>query len=50
MFTSIAFVIVLNTLILGIVLMALGLIALYIGQIRDEVVNRPLYVVREKIN
>lgn len=49
MFTSIAFVIVLNTLILGIVLMALGLIALYIGQIRDEVVNRPLYVVREKI-
>lgn len=50
MFTSIAFVIVLNTLILGIVLMALGLIALYVGQIRDEVVNRPLYVVREKIN
>ncbi len=50
MFTSIAFVIVLNTLILGIVLMTLGLIALYIGQIRDEVVNRPLYVVREKIN
>lgn len=50
MFTSIAFVIVLNTLILGIVLMALGLIALYIGQIRDEVVNRPLYVVRERVN
>lgn len=50
MFTSIAFVIVLNTLILGIILMALGLIALYIGQIRDEVVNRPLYVVRERVN
>lgn len=50
MFTSIAFVIVLNTLILGIVLMALGLIALYIGQIRDEVVNRPLYVIRERVN
>ena len=50
MFSSISFVIVLNTLVLGIVLMALGLIALYIGQIRDEVVNRPLYVIREKIN
>jgi len=50
MFSSISFVIVLNTLVLGIVLMALGLIALYIGQIRDEVVNRPLYVIRERIN
>ena len=50
MFSSISFVIVLNTLVLGIVLMALGLIALYIGQIRDEVVNRPLYVIREKVN
>lgn len=49
MFSSIAFVIVLNTLILGIILACLGLIALYIGQIRDEVVNRPLYVIREKI-
>ena len=50
MFSSISFVIVLNTLVLGIVLMALGLIALYIGQIRDEVVNRPLYVIRERVN
>ena len=50
MFSSISFVIVLNTFVLGIILMALGLIALYIGQIRDEVVNRPLYVIREKIN
>ena len=49
-FSSISFVIVLNTLVLGIVLMALGLIALYIGQIRDEVVNRPLYVIRERVN
>jgi len=30
----------------GIVLMALGLIALYIANIHDEVVNRPLYVIR----
>lgn len=32
----------------GIVLMALGLIALYIANIHVEVVNRPLYVVRNR--
>lgn len=32
----------------GIVLMALGLIALYIANIHVEVVNRPLYVVRKR--
>lgn len=32
----------------GIVLMALGLIALYIANIHDEVVNRPLYVIRHR--
>jgi len=49
MFSSIAFVIVTNTIILGIVLVGLGLIALYIGQIHEEVINRPLYIVREEI-
>ena len=32
---------------IGIVLICLGLIALYIGNIQDEVMNRPLYVVRK---
>lgn len=49
MFSSIAFVIVTNTLILGIVLIGLGLIALYIAQIHEEVINRPLYIIREEI-
>ncbi|EKD42910.1 MAG: Glycosyl transferase family 2 [uncultured bacterium] len=35
---------------IGIVLSCLGLIALYIGSIHGEVINRPLYVVRNKIN
>jgi len=48
--TSIAFVIVANTLLIGIVLVCLGLIALYIARIHDEVINRPLYLIREKIN
>lgn len=50
MFTSLAYVVVSNTFLIGIVLMAIGLVALYIGHIHTEVINRPLYVVREKIN
>lgn len=49
-FTPLAIVVVSNTLLIGIVLMAIGLVALYIGTIHTEVVNRPLYLVREKIN
>lgn len=48
--TPLAIVVVVNTLLNGIVLMAIGLVALYIGNIHTEVVGRPLYVVRERIN
>lgn len=49
-FTPIAIVVVANTFLIGIVLIAIGLVALYIGTIHTEVVNRPLYIVRERIN
>lgn len=49
-FSPISFVIVSNTILIGIVLICLGTIALYIGHIHTEVINRPLYIVREKIN
>lgn len=49
-FTSLAIVVVINTFLIGIVLMSIGLVALYIGTIHTEVVNRPLYIIREKIN
>lgn len=49
-FTAIAFFVVANTLLIGVVLVCLGFIALYIARIHDEVVDRPLYIVREKIN
>ena len=49
-YTPLAIVVVSNTFLMGIVLMAVGLVALYIGNIHTEVINRPLYVVREKIN
>jgi len=50
LFTSLAFVVVANTFLNGIVLMSIGLVALYIGTIHTEVINRPLYIVRERLN
>jgi dolichol-phosphate mannosyltransferase len=49
-FTPIAYVIVANTLLIGIVLICLGFIALYIARIHDEVTNRPLYIIKDKYN
>jgi glycosyltransferase involved in cell wall biosynthesis len=48
-YTPLALVVVINTFLIGIVLIALGLVALYVGIIHTEVINRPLYIVREKI-
>lgn len=48
-YTPLAIVIVANTFLIGIVLMAIGLVAMYIGTIHTEVINRPLYIVRERI-
>lgn len=49
-YTPLAMVVVANTFFIGIVLMAIGLVALYVGTIHTEVINRPLYVIRERIN
>ena len=49
-FSPLAMVVVFNTFLIGVVLVAIGLVALYIGTIHTEVINRPLYVVRERIN
>lgn len=38
---------VINMFLVGIILMSLGLIALYIANIHSEVINRPLYVTRK---
>jgi len=34
----------------GVVLICLGFVALYIARIHDEVLNRPLYIVKEEVN
>lgn len=39
-----------NTLLIGIVLSCLGVVALYISYLREEIVQRPLYVERERVN
>jgi dolichol-phosphate mannosyltransferase len=49
MFTAQAFFIVFNTFLIGILLSGLGLVALYIGHIHTEVVQRPLYIIRKKL-
>jgi glycosyltransferase involved in cell wall biosynthesis len=49
-FTPLAFVMVVNTFLIGIVLMAIGMVALYIGTIHSEVINRPLYIERDRLN
>lgn len=49
-FSPLAIVVVANTFLIGIVLSAIGLVAMYIGNIHTEVINRPLYVVRKVLS
>jgi glycosyltransferase involved in cell wall biosynthesis len=49
-YTPLSIFVVANTFLIGIVLSAIGLVALYIGTIHTEVINRPLYIVRERLN
>jgi polyisoprenyl-phosphate glycosyltransferase len=48
-YTPLGYFVVFNTLLFGVVLAALGLIALYIGHIHTEVIRRPLYIVQDRI-
>ena len=50
LFTPLSVLATINIFLVGIVLISLGFIALYIARIHDEVIDRPLYIVREKIN
>ena len=47
-FTWLAFMVVAILFFIGIILSCLGLIALYVGNIHNEVSGRPLYVIRNK--
>ncbi len=50
LFSPIAILATSNTFLSGIILVSLGFIALYIARIHNEVINRPLYIVREEVN
>ena len=49
-YTPLAQVLVANTLLIGIVLTALGVVAIYLARVYREVLQRPLYAVRQKLN
>lgn len=49
-FTGTAELAILLVFLVGIILSSLGLMALYIASIHGEVINRPLYVIRDKKN
>lgn len=48
-YTPLAYFMVFNTFLFGVVLAAMGMIALYIGHIHTEVVRRPLYIIQEEV-
>jgi polyisoprenyl-phosphate glycosyltransferase len=49
-YSPLAIIVVANTFLMGLVLISIGLVALYVGSIHTEVINRPLYIVRERLN
>ena len=49
LFTPLAYFVVFNTFLFGVVLVALGMVALYIGHIHTEVVGRPLYIIQDQV-
>lgn len=49
-FSNIAIVIILNTILIWVVLMSLWLIALYIWKIHEEVLHRPMFIIKDKVN
>jgi dolichol-phosphate mannosyltransferase len=48
-FTPMAYFVVFNTFLTGTVLSSIGFIAIYIGRIHVQVVDRPLYVISDKV-
>ena len=48
--TPMAFIVVSNLVLTGVILSALGLMSLYLSKIYSEVQNRPLYTIRHTIN
>lgn len=50
LYTPLAKAVVFNTLLIGVLLTAIGVVGLYVGRIHEEVLARPLFVVRASLN
>lgn len=50
LFTNLWLFMLLNTFLIGIVMISLGMIAVYIANIHEEVRQRPLYIIKDKID
>lgn len=49
-FSNIAILIAINTFFIGIIMIGMGLLALYIERIHNEVIRRPLYIIKDQLN
>jgi dolichol-phosphate mannosyltransferase len=49
-FSNLAIIVVLNTILMWIIMISLWFIALYIGKIHEEVLGRPMYIIKDKQN
>ena len=49
-FPVLLIVVVADTFLMGITLLCLGFMALYMGSIHGEVINRPLYIIKGTLN
>lgn len=49
-FSNIAAIMLGNTILIGVVLIAISFIGVYIANIHEEVIGRPLFIVKDKIN
>jgi polyisoprenyl-phosphate glycosyltransferase len=50
LFTPLAMAVILILFISGVLLLSIGLLGLYIGNIYNEVLNRPLFIIKDKLN
>jgi hypothetical protein len=49
-FTPLSIIVVANTFFMGLLMSVLGLIGLYIAKIHQEVLGRPLYLIKRSVN
>ena len=49
-FGNVIIAVAINIFLIGIMMIGMGLLALYVERIHDEVIDRPLYIIKDKLN